>query len=287
MGKLDSMAIIITGGSLGIGYAIAQKCVVEGAVVILVARNKNHLEKSLRELRNISRKDHRSYALDVGHLPAVQEFANWIKHQDVEPNGLVNCAGVLGPIGKTTEVDMRQFAEAIQTNFLGTVYMCHTIAPLLRSHTQKKIVNCSGGGGSFPFPNYSAYATSKIAVVRFTENLSLELANDDFDVNCIAPGFVVTRLHQETLRAGPGKAGESHFAATQKHIKRGGVPPAKSANLTAFLLSRDADGITGKYISAAWDPWQRGDFRKRLRTEKDFATVRRIDDQLFLKSDKV
>ena len=282
MGKLDSTTIIITGGSVGIGYAIAKKCAEAGATVIIVARGKNDLEKSLSQLRRLSDKDHRLYALDVGNLPAVQEFADWITQQNIAPAGLVNCAGIFGAIGKTTIVDMREFTAAIQINFLGTVYMCHSIGPLLKSAARKKIVNCSGGGGTFPFPNYSAYATSKAAVVRFTENLAIELAEDEIDVNCLAPGFVVTRLHEQTFAAGPERAG-AFFENTQKQIAGGGVPPEKSAELAAFLLSSDSDGITGKYISAPWDAWQNSGFQARLRADKDFGTLRRIDDQQFFK----
>ena len=282
MGKLDDMTIIITGGSVGIGYAIARQCVEAGATVIIVARGKNDLEKSLGQLRRLSDKDHRLYALDVGNLHAVQEFADWIRQQHIAPAGLVNCAGIFGPIGKTTKVDMQEFTAAVQINFLGTVYMCHGLAPRLKSGGRRKIVNCSGGGGTFPFPNYSAYATSKAAIVRFTENLALELAEDEIDVNCLAPGFVVTRLHEQTFAAGPEKAG-AFFENTQKQIAGGGVPPEKSAELAAFLLSSESDGITGKYISAPWDPWQNSDFQARLRTDKDFGVLRRIDDQQFYK----
>lgn len=284
MGKLDSKTIIITGGSLGIGFAIAKKCAKEGAEVIIVARNKSDLEKSLNKLESISYKNHQLYSLDVGNLSDVQNFANWVKRQDLEINGLVNCAGIYGPIGKTTTLDMQIFNKAIQINFLGSVYMCNAIAPLLKSNTQKKIVNYSGGGAATPFPNYSAYATSKIAIVRFTENLSVELAEDNFDVNCIAPGFVITRLHQQTIKAGPDKAGKTFLENTKKQIEGGGVPPEKAAELTVFLLSQDSDGITGKFLSAPWDPWQNSDFQNRLRTDKDFATLRRIDDKIYFKN---
>lgn len=285
MGKLTALTAIITGGSTGIGYAIAQKCAEEGATVIIVSRNRNDLESALSQLRRISHENHRLYALDVASWPAVQEFARWIRRQNIEPAGLVNCAGIFGPVGKTTQVDMQEFAAAVQTNFLGTVHMCHSIAPLLKSKTRKKIINCSGGGGTFAFPNYSAYAASKAAIVRFTENLAIELEEDSIDVNCIAPGFVVTRLHEKTLAAGPERAG-AFFQDTQRRIAGGGVSPEKSAALAAFLLSRDADGIAGKCISAAWDPWQDGDFQNKLRIDKDFGALRRIDDQLFYKSER-
>lgn len=282
MGKLDSKTIIITGGSSGIGYAIAQRCVVEGARVVIIARNKIDLENALAQLRKIFDREHRSYALDVGNLRAVQELSQWLAQQQIMPQGLVNCAGIFGAIGKTTTVDMQQFTAAIQINLLGSVYMCHAVAPFMRG--RGKIVNCSGGGGTFPFPNYSAYATSKAAIVRFTENLAMELAEDNLEVNCIAPGFVATRLHEQTFAAGKEAAG-NFFEKTQKEIASGGVPPEKAAALTAFLLSHESDGITGKYISAPWDPWQSADFQTKLKTDKDFGTLRRIDEQFFFKKE--
>jgi NAD(P)-dependent dehydrogenase (short-subunit alcohol dehydrogenase family) len=153
----------------------------------------------------------------------------------------------------------------------------------MKGNFHRKIVNYSGGGAATPFPRYSAYATSKIAIVRFTENLSLELAEDGFDVNCVSPGFVLTRLHQDTLAAGSKAASHAFYENTRKQIESGGVPPEKAADLTAFLLSSGSDGITGKFIAVPWDAWENKDFRDRLRTDRDFATIRRIDDKTFFK----
>jgi len=283
LGKLDSKVFVITGGSLGIGFEIAKKCACEGATVIISAKDKDNLKRALNEIKNISNKDHQFYSVDVSQYEQVKKFAEWCSEQFFQINGLVNCAGIYGPIGKIFQVDMRKFTEAIQINFLGTVYMCHSFIPLVKSTTRKKIINFSGGGAASPFPNYSAYATSKIAVVRFTENLSIELSDEGFDVNCVAPGFVITRLHQQTLDAGPRLATIAFYENTKKQIKSGGIPAEKAANLTAFLLSPESDGITGKFLSAPWDPWQDHNFQNCLRNDKDFATLRRIDDKVFFK----
>ena len=285
MDKLNSKRIIITGGSLGIGFAIAKACAGQGAEVIIAARNQGNLEDSLKKIKSISEKNHIAYSLDVGDLKAVKVFAEWIKNEGLVVNGLVNCAGIYGPIGKTPNIDMENFTNAIRINFLGTVYMCSVFSPLLVSSTNKKIVNYSGGGAASPFPNYSAYASSKAAIVRFTENLSRELDDDGFDINCIAPGFVITRLHQETVGAGSEMAGPGFYENTKKQIEEGGVPPEIAAELTIFLLSEDADGITGKFLSAPWDPWQDKTFQEKLREDNDLATLRRIDDKYFKKTD--
>ena len=284
IGKLNSKRIIITGGSLGIGFEIAKVCAVQGAEVVIAARNQGNLEESLKKIKSISDKNHTAYSLDVGDLKAVEVFAEWIKNQGLEVNGLVNCAGVYGPIGKTPNIDMENFTKAIRINFLGTVYMCSIFTPLLVSNTNKKIVNYSGGGAASPFPNYSAYASSKAAIVRFTENLSREINDDGFDVNCISPGFVITRLHQETVDAGPEMVGHGFYQNTKKQIEGGGTSPDEAAQLTIFLLSEDADGITGKFLSAPWDPWRDKTFQEKLKEDNDLATLRRIDEKNFMKS---
>jgi NAD(P)-dependent dehydrogenase (short-subunit alcohol dehydrogenase family) len=281
MGALKAKTIVITGGSLGIGLETAVKAAAAGARVILAARNEADLKKALAAVSRISRNDHQIYPLDVSRYDAVQTFAKWCAHRFGTIDGLVNCAGIYGPIGKFSQIDIKKFDEAIGINLLGTVYMCHSLIPVMTSSVLKKIVNYSGGGAATPFPHYMAYATSKIAIVRFTENLALELNGEGFDVNCVAPGFVITRLHQDTLAAGPGRCPPAFYENTKRQMETGGVPAEKAANLTVYLLSEDSKGITGKFISAPWDAWEDEAFRERLRSDKDFATLRRIDDKTF------
>jgi len=279
--KLQGKTIILTGGSLGIGKAAAMMSAAEGAQLILVARNLRTLEETRRDIAAQGYPQPLVYSLDVSDLEAVRAFASWSAKLDPPAGGLVNCAGIYGPIGKTTDVSLEAFRKAMEINFLGAVYMCSLIGPLLRAEGRKKIVNFSGGGAAGPFPNYSAYATSKIAIVRYTENISIELAARDIDANCVAPGFVLTRMHQETLKAGRDAAGPSFYENTAKQLEQGGVPAEKAAALTVFLLSPESDGITGKFLSAPWDPWQTDDFRRALRSDKDFCTLRRIDHKTF------
>ena len=281
MNSLKSKKIIVTGGSLGIGLAVAKACATQGAEVIIVARNQDDLDKSLEKIRSISDKNHLAYSLDVSDLNAINIFTEWIKDRNLDIDGIVNCAGIYGPIGKTTTVNMEDFTKAININLLGTVYMCSALAPLLKSNSNKKIVNFSGGGAASPFPNYSAYASSKAAIVRFTENLSIELKDNKFDINSIAPGFVITRLHEQTISAGSSVAGSNFYDNTKQQIKEGGIPPEKAADLTVFLLSDSSNGITGKFISAPWDPWEEKVFQEKLKSDNDFATLRRIDEKFF------
>jgi 3-oxoacyl-[acyl-carrier protein] reductase len=88
-------------------------------------------------------------------------------------------------------------------------------------------------------------------------------------------------MHEATLAAGPEGAGEDYFARTMRDLDEGGTPPEVAAELVAFLLSDAARGISGRLISAPWDPWREPEFQQRLRDERDLATLRRIDDQFF------
>jgi len=93
---------------------------------------------------------------------------------------------------------------------------------------------------------------------------------------------VATSIHQSTLAAGPGLAGAEYFERTRAELERGGVPASEAAELVCWLLEGDPDApFTGKLISALWDAWREPRFRRRLAEERDLATLRRIDDELF------
>lgn len=282
---LEGKRIVVTGGSMGVGLAVAQRCAGEGASLTLIARHEGDLKNAISTIKH-NGQNHTYYCLDVGESSQVAELAAALRTKHAHIDGLVNCAGIYGPIGKLDDIDPADFASTLRVNLLGTFYMCHYLVPLLRKSRKGKIVNYSGGGAAGPFPNYSAYSVSKTGIVRLTENMAIELKEYGIDVNAVAPGFVVTRLHQETIKAGK-KAGEDFLKKTLEQIDKGGVSPDIAAKLTVFLLSQQSDGVTGKFISAPWDLWETQDFVARLKTDPDFAVLRRIDNKRFFKiSDK-
>ncbi len=101
----------------------------------------------------------------------------------------------------------------------------------------------------------SAYAASKAAVVRFVETLAEETRQHRIDVNALSPGALNTRLLDAFIAAGPDRIGPAFHARALRQRHDGGTPLAKAADLALFLASRRSDGITGKLISAVWDPW--------------------------------
>jgi NAD(P)-dependent dehydrogenase (short-subunit alcohol dehydrogenase family) len=274
---LSGRTIIVTGAGRGIGAAIARQCAADGAAIILVARTESELEDTKKTLIGTS---HRTYCLDVSDRGAIGSFFEFLTQASVSVDGLVNCAGIQGPIGALHNISLDELEKTFAVNTIGTIALCAGVLPFFIRLGKGKIINVSGGGATSPFPWYSAYAASKAAVVRFTENLAEEYRDMSIGVNAIAPGFVATRIHEATLQAGE-RAGKDYYEATQRKLENGAVPPECAARLTSFLLSDAAHGITGKLLSAQWDPWEDIDFQERLRAEKKFCTLRRIDHKYY------
>jgi NAD(P)-dependent dehydrogenase (short-subunit alcohol dehydrogenase family) len=189
---------------------------------------------------------------------------------------LVNNAGVYGPMGLLEEIDWVDWVRAIEINLMGTVYPCRAVLPHMKRQGHGKIVNLSGGGATNPLPRISAYAASKAAVVRFTETLSLEVAEHGIDVNSVAPGALVTRMMEQLIAAGPTKVGTAFYKRMAKIAEDGGTPLENGAALCVYLGSAESDGVTGRLISAQWDPWQRLHKHKADLAGSDIYTLRRV-----------
>ena len=146
----------------------------------------------------------------------------------------------------------------------------------MKKNGSGKIINLSGGGATNPLPRLNSYATSKAAVVRLTETLAEEYAGTRIDINAIAPGALNTRLLEEVLDAGPEIIGEKFYKKAVQQKQSGGVPLEKGVDLCVYLSTKESDGVTGKLISAVWDPWQEfGRYKEELRNT-DIYTLRRI-----------
>ncbi len=270
--------IVVTGASLGLGKSIAQRCVAEGANVFLCARSPRELEQARDEVRAMANPKQvvEALVLDVSDAAAVQRFAKTMFERVAVVHGLVNNAGIYGPMGPSEDVDWDEWVRTIQINLLGSVQMCRAFVPHFRSRGYGKIVNMSGGGATQPQPRFSAYAASKAAIVRYSETIAEELRDAKIDVNCLAPGALNTRLLDEVLAAGPDRVGKDFYERSVKQQQSGGAGLERGSALCAYLLSARSDGITGRLISAIWDPWETlGDRRTEL-TASDIYTLRRI-----------
>jgi 3-oxoacyl-[acyl-carrier protein] reductase len=276
--KLTGRKAIITGGSQGLGLAIAIAFVREGADVLICSRNESDLMSARRVLAGHAPSKVRILAVpaDVSSEADVKRLADIAEEQLAGLDVLVCNAGIYGPKGPIESVPWSDWERAIAINLNGTVLCCRLMLPLLRQSERGKILILSGGGATKPLPFLSAYAASKAAVVRFGETLAAELSDTRVDVVSVAPGALNTRLLDEVLAAGPRAVGEDFYEASLKQKKSGGTPLEKGTELCVYLAGRESDGISGKLISAVWDPWPRlAELRADLQ-DTDIYTLRRI-----------
>ena len=277
-GGLAGRAALITGASQGLGFAIARQFLAEGADVAICARDEAKLEEARAALSSEFGADRRVLAraadvsVEADAFGVVREALDAFPHLQV----LVNNAGVYGPMGPIEDVDWTAWIKALEVNLLGSVLMCRALVPHFKQRGYGKIVQVSGGGATNPLPNLSAYAASKAAVVRFAETLAGELRPWHVDVNSVAPGALNTRLLAEVLAAGPAAVGDAFYERSRRQQTDGGTPLEKGAALCAFLASAESDGITGRLISAVWDPWPELSERRADLDGSDIYTLRRI-----------
>jgi NAD(P)-dependent dehydrogenase (short-subunit alcohol dehydrogenase family) len=273
---LTGLAALITGASQGLGLAIARAYVEQGADIFICARDQAALDEAQKEVASISSTTRViARVADVRDPDAVNSLVDAAVSAFPNLSVLVNNAGIYGPKGPVEENDWDEWRRAIEINLFGSVLTARAVIPQLRAVGGGKIIQISGGGATSPMAGLSSYAASKAAVVRFAETLALELREDNIDVNAIAPGAINTRMLDEILVAGPEKVGAAYYERAQAQQRSGGTPPEKGAELAVWLASAASDGITGKLISAVWDPWP--DLQAhRADLDSDVYTLRRI-----------
>ncbi len=271
--RLDGRRVLVTGGSLGIGLAVSEQLARSGAEVLIAARGAHAIDAALASLDGDR---HHGFVLDVSDEDGWRTTFESIDAGG-PLHGLVTAAGELGPIGELDQISAAAFSRTIAVNVLGTMLALAYSLPRLRA-SGGRAVTFSGGGATSPLPRYDAYAASKAAVVRLTENVA---ASAGVPINSVAPGFVATRIHDGTLSAGADAAGAAYYERTQAQLQDGGFPASEAAELVCFLLSDGADGISGRLLSAQWDRWRDADFQAQLRAQPALGTLRRIDDQFF------
>jgi NAD(P)-dependent dehydrogenase (short-subunit alcohol dehydrogenase family) len=255
---LDGRTALITGGTRGLGLEIGRAYLEAGVRGICIcgldlattrdaaAELNEHAGSAQQVLAEVA---------DVSVPEDVQRLVASALAHFGELTILVSNAGVYGPKGSIAQIDWQEWARAIAINLFGSVLPARALTPHFAARGYGKVIQLSGGGATRPLPGLSAYAASKAAVVRFAETLAGELREHNVDVNALAPGALNTRMLDEVLAAGPELVGADYHRRALQQRRSGGASLRRAAELAVFLGSADSDGITGKLLSAVWDPW--------------------------------
>ncbi|MGO8763670.1 MAG: SDR family NAD(P)-dependent oxidoreductase [Limisphaerales bacterium] len=217
-----------------------------------------------------------SFQCDVSDWPALQICAQKISEIWASADALVCCAGIQEPIGPAMEIDPAAWQKNLAVNLHGTFFSIRAFYPLLKkSAVRAKVLCFSGGGSTSPRPNFAAYGVAKTGVVRLVETLAAEWENQTLDINAIAPGAIFTKMTEQVLASGEKLAGQNEFAGASKLSRDNSEKLRKVLGLVEFLLFEKSNGISGKLISAPWDPWEKFEsLKSELRG--DLYTLRRI-----------
>jgi 3-oxoacyl-[acyl-carrier protein] reductase len=277
--SLRGRSAIITGASQGLGLAIARAYVQAGASVMLCARDEALLTRARDEVAAIAPQPSQVVAARRADVSDPAEVAALVADTIERLRGvqvLVNNAGVYGPMGALDEVDWGEWVRAMEINIHGSVLPLRAVLPHFRRQRYGKVVQLSGGGATSPLPRITAYAASKAAIVRLMESVAADVRGLGIDINALAPGALNTRLMAQLIAAGPDAVGAAFYARMKQTAEEGATPLELGAALAVYLGSAESDGITGRLISAPWDPWERlHDHRDEL-NGSDIYTLRRI-----------
>jgi NAD(P)-dependent dehydrogenase (short-subunit alcohol dehydrogenase family) len=267
---------LITGASRGLGKVLAGHFWRQGWSVILLARRQQALKEAVQSLgKRLGRNAHMVVS-DLARPGEVERVVEIVKSLVPKLDALINNAGIQGAVGPAWENDWDEWLETVRVDLLAPAGLCRLIAPWMIENGGGHIINLSGGGATGPRANFSAYATAKAGLVRFSETLAEELKPHNIQVNCIAPGAMGTAMLEEIVAKGEAVTGKKEYEIAGRVLREGGASMQRVAELCHFLVSDTSNGITGKLISAVWDDWEQWPEHRDELSSSDVYTLRRI-----------
>jgi NAD(P)-dependent dehydrogenase (short-subunit alcohol dehydrogenase family) len=236
--RFEGKTAIVTGASRGIGLAIAERLVAEGAKVVITARKKEALDEAVASLGGPE------HALGVaGKADDVEHQAETVR-QALEIFGsadlLVNNTGINASYGPMVELDLGAARKVVEVNCIAALSWVQQVHRAWMKEHGGAVVNVSSVAGIRPAPGIGFYGASKAMLISITEQLAVELG-PDIRVNAVAPAVVKTKFAAALYE------GREEKLAAQYPLSRLGVPE-DIGSVVAFLLSQDAAWMTGQTV---------------------------------------
>jgi NAD(P)-dependent dehydrogenase (short-subunit alcohol dehydrogenase family) len=263
---LEGKRVIVTGGSRGIGAAIAERLGVEGCKLALCARTASDLDAAALQVAARSGAAVAAIPCDLAEPNAAELMVEQALQTLGGIDVLVNNAAVAGPFAALEDCDMAAWIRAINVNLVGTVRCCRAVLPHMKRQRHGKIINFSGasvGWGRFT-PRQTAYVSSKFAVYGFSEALASEVAEFNIQVNMVSPGAVDTQLRASLIDR----------TDAVPHTRLDADP---TVQMVAFLASERSGPMTGKLLSAHFDNVEMLAREAMQANGSPINTVRKID----------
>lgn len=235
---MDKVALI-TGGSRGIGLAIAQAFAVAGAKVVLASRRQEAVDEAAEIVRGVGG-EVLAVAAHTGDSAAVTSLVERAADHFGGIDILVNNAATNPHFGTFLSAEDSHWDKILEVNVKGYFRVAKACVPLMRARGGGKIINMASVAGLEPQPMMGVYCVSKAAVLMMTEVMAAEVAADNIQVNAIAPGFVKTKFSQ-VLWSTP----QIHDSLVQSVPQRRMADPEEIAGAAVFLASAASSFMTG------------------------------------------
>lgn len=258
----------VLAASADIGLGLSERLIEDGWRVVGTGRRSDRLE-ALQ-----GRPEFEYLPCDLNERSSIDALVGAYGKLDRPWDLFVSAAGTMEPIGPFFALDFDRWEESVTVNATAQLRVLHGIWPQRRQDAIVDAMFMAGGGTNNPFTNYSAYCVSKIALIKMCELLDDEEL--DLNVFIIGPGFVNTRIHQETLRAGAAAGlGE---AKTREFMR---IPGTSLDDIYAHMrwcMAQGRETCGGRNFSTVHDSWRNGGaaLGNRLRSHPDAFRLRRF-----------
>ena len=198
---LRNEVVLITGGSSGIGKALALEAARRGAIVVVTARNEEKLEQVAKQCLLLSGRPAFAYRMDAASPDDIDEVLDKIQHQVGGIDVLVNSAG-LGEFTPAASQSYKTMRQMTDVNLLALMYISRCVARQMMDQGYGAIINLGSADGKIPTPNSAAYSASKAGVIQFDNVLRMEVADYGVQVLTVNPGPVSTSFFEKADQDG-------------------------------------------------------------------------------------
>ena len=251
---LKDKIVLVTGGSQGIGKAIAEKLCAAGAAGGIAALDDPALKSTSAEFQSKGFK-FKSYGVDLSDDAQADSVVKSVVRDLGPVDILINNAGITGPTGRADQLATGDWDKTLQTNLRTPFVLSRAVIPSMIERKTGRIINISSIAGKMAYPLRTPYAASKWGLVGLTLTLAQELGPYNVRVNVVCPGPTRTELIDSVIRARAAAAGVSVDEMFQEYVRATAlkrmVLPEEVADVVLFLCSPESDAITGQAIDVS------------------------------------